>query len=254
MLKAIIIDDNIRDIEILQKILDKYCCNEIVVSGIAQSVDRAYSLILETNPDIVFLDIELGDESGFDLLKRFTDYFFKVIFVTAYDKYAITAIKFNALDYVLKPVVITELLLAVQKVKDDQSISIDAELKNLIHMLAHPHQKSNKIAVPVLNGYKMVSVETIQYCEANKEYTSIYCCNEPPICSSVNLGEYEDLLKEYAFCRVHHSFLVNRDHVLQYIKGEGGELIINNEISIPVSRRKKQEVIEWLRANKKTLI
>jgi two-component system LytT family response regulator len=170
-----------------------------------------------------------------------------VIFVTAHERYAMQAIKFNALDYVLKPIEIAELVKAVQKIKNPEKISIDVELKNLIHTLAHPHHKSNRIAVPVQNGYKMIAVEDIQYCEAKKEYTYIYCLNQAPLCSSINLGEYEDLLQHYFFCRVHHSFLVNKEHVKQYIKGEGGELLINKDVLIPVSRRKKEEVIEWLK-------
>jgi two-component system LytT family response regulator len=246
MLKAIIIDDNISDKEILEMLLAKYCAEEIKITGFAQDINTAYALILESSPDIVFLDIELGNESGFELLTRFTDYPFRVIFVTGYDKYAIKAIKFNALDYVLKPVEITELLNAIHKIKNPERLSLDAELKNLIHTLAHPLQKNNRIAIPVINGYKMIPVTDILYCEANKEYTNIHCVNLLPICSSVNLGEYEDLLKEYSFCRVHHSYLVNKEHVKQYIKGEGGELMISKDIMIPVSRRKKPEVVEWL--------
>lgn len=246
MLKAIIIDDNNRDIEILEMMLGKYCFTEICIGGNARNIDAAYQLILETKPDIIFLDIELGNESGFDLLKKFNEYSFKVIFVTAYDKYAIKAIKFNALDYVLKPVEITELVNAVQKVKAVQHISFDAELKNLVHNLANPHHKSNRVAIPVLNGYKLIAVETVLYCEAKKEYTDIHCIGQLPICSSVNLGEYEELLQDYSFCRVHHSFLVNKDHVKQYIKGEGGELWMEDNNRIPVSRRKKIEVMNWL--------
>lgn len=246
MLKALIVDDDSRDREVLQTLLNKYCSSDITITGHATTVDDSYKLILEKRPDIIFLDVELGTETGFDLLRRFTEYSFRVIFITAYDKYAVQAIKFNALDYVLKPVEIAELVHAVQKVRSPERISIDAELKNLIHTLAHPHQKSNRIAVPILNGYKMVVVQDIQFCEARKEYTSIHCINQPPIFSSLNLGEYEDLLQEYSFCRVHHSFLVNKDHVKQYIKGEGGELMINKDIMIPISRRKKQEVMDWL--------
>jgi len=231
MLKALLIDDDPRDREVLDLLLKKYCPEDITVTGFAGTVDSAVHLILESKPDLIFLDVELGNETGFDLLSRFTDFTFKVIFVTAYERYAMQAIKFNALDYVLKPVEITE-------------------LKNLMHTLAHPQQKSNRIAIPVLNGYKMVPVEDIQYCEAKKEYTYIYCLNQLPVCSSINLGEYEDLLQEYSFCRVHHSFLVSKDHIKQYIKGEGGELMIDNKTMIPVSRRKKQEVLEWLTANK----
>lgn len=247
MLKAIIIDDDLRDKEILEMMLEKYCSNEICIAGYARNTDMGYELILEKKPDVIFLDVELDTESGFDLLKKFSEYSFKVIFVTAYDKYAVKAIKFNALDYVLKPVVITELVEAIQKLKKREQLSIDSELKNLIHNLAHPHQKSNKVAIPVLTGYKLIAVETILYCEAKKEYTDIHCIGQPPFCSSVNLGEYEELLQDYSFCRVHHSFLVNKDHVAQYLKGEGGELLVENGIRIPVSRRKKTEVMDWLK-------
>jgi two-component system LytT family response regulator len=246
MLKAVLVDDDSRDREILELLLKKYCTEDITIAGNAESVDKAYQLILEIRPELIFLDVELGSQTGFDLLSRFSDFPFKIIFVTAYDRYAVQAIKFNALDYVLKPVEISELMHAVEKVKLTDRISIDIELKNLIHTLAHPHQKSNRIAIPVLNGYTMLRVEEILYCEANKEYTNIYCLNQHPICSSINLGEYEDLLKDYSFCRVHHSYLVNKDHVIQYIKGEGGQLMINKETMIPVSRRKKQEVMGWI--------
>lgn len=247
MLHTILIDDDPRDREILELLLKKYCAEDVAIAGHAETVDKAYQLILETKPDFIFLDVELGQQTGFDLLSRFADFPFKVVFVTAYEKYAMKAIKFNALDYVLKPVEITELVKTVQKIKNTEKISIDAELKNLIHTLAHPHHKSNRIAVPVQNGYKMIAVEEIMYCEAKKEYTYIYCLNQPPLCSSVNLGEYEDLLQEYSFCRVHHSYLVNKDHVKQYIKGEGGELLLDMSTRIPVSRRKKEEVVEWLK-------
>lgn len=246
MLKAVLIDDDPRDREVLQMFLGKYCSEDVTIAGHADTVDKAFQLILESKPGLIFLDVELGNETGFDLLSRFTEFPFKIIFVSAYEKYAIQAIKFNALDYVLKPVEIGELIKAVQKVKAVERASMDEELKNLIHTLAHPHQKSNRIAVPVLNGYKMIPVEEIQYCEAKKEYTYIHCANQPPVCSSINLGEYEDLLGDYSFCRVHHSFLVNKDHVKQYIKGEGGVLLLDKNVHIPVSRRKKQEVVDWL--------
>jgi two-component system LytT family response regulator len=246
MLKAVIVDDDPGDREVLEFLLKKYCADDVELIGSADSVSKASLLILEKKPDLVFLDVELGDETGFDLLTRFTDFNFSVIFVTAYDRYAMQAIKFNALDYVLKPVEITELVHAVKKLKEKGQPSLEAELKNLIHTLSHPHQKSNRIAIPLLTGYRMITVNDIMYCEASKEYTYIHTVNESPICSSINLGEYEDLLQEYSFCRVHHSYLVNKEHVKQYIKGEGGELVIDNGARVPVSRRKKQEVNEWL--------
>jgi two-component system, LytTR family, response regulator len=249
MLNAIIVEDDPRDREVLEILLKKYCSNDVLIVGTAGNVEQGFKLITEIRPGLVFLDVELEDATAFDLLSKFSGFDFRVIFVTAYEKYAMQAIKFNALDYVLKPVEITELVKAVEKVRKAEQVSIGTELKNLIHTLAHPYHKSNRIAIPVQNGYKMVTIEDIQYCEAKKEYTYIYCMNQVPLCSSVNLGEYEELLHGYSFCRVHHSFLVNKDHVKHYVKGEGGEITTSNNTVIPVSRRKKPEVMEWLTRN-----
>lgn len=246
MFKALLVDDDQRDSDVLTLLLNKYCNDDIVITGYGAAVDESYRLILEKKPDIVFLDVELGVETGFDLLRRFSNFSFRVIFITAHDRYAIQAIKFNALDYVLKPVEIAELVRAVEKVKHAEKISVDAELKNMIHNLAHPHEKGNRIAIPVLNGYRMVPVKDILFCEASKEYTNIHCISGEMVCSSENLGEYDELLTGYGFFRVHHSFLVNKEHVRQYIKGEGGELLLDKNIIVPVSRRKKNEVMDWL--------
>lgn len=247
MLKALLVDDDSRDAEILTLLLNKYCSGDIAIAGHAATADDAYISILEKKPDIVFLDVELGLETGFDLLRRFTEYSFRVIFITAYDKYAVQAIKFNALDYVLKPVEIAELVRAVEKVKSAGKVSLDTELKNMLFSLAHPHEKTNRIAIPVMNGYRMLPVADIIYCEASKEYTNICCITGEIICSSENLGEYEELLRAYGFFRVHHSYVVNKEHVKQYIKGEGGDLLLDKDNTVPVSRRKKNEVMEWLK-------
>ncbi len=249
MLKAIIVDDDPRDREVLETLLKKYCSDDILLAGTAENIDSGYQLILDTKPELVFLDVELGTSTGFDLLSKFSSFNFRVIFVTAYEKYALQAIKFNALDYILKPVVISELVQTIRKTREQDRLPIDSEIKNLLHTLQHPFRKTNRIAVPLLNGYKLVSVEDITYCEAHKEYTFIHTVSAQPVCSSTNLGEYEDLLQGYSFCRVHHSYLVNKEHVQQYIKGEGGELIIEGKKTIPVSRRKKQDVINWLTIN-----
>jgi two-component system, LytTR family, response regulator len=250
MLNAIIIEDNFRDRELLEMLLSKYCINEINILGSAENISNGFKLIIETKPDVVFLDIELGTESSFDLLAKFDEYDFKVIFVSAYDKYAMNAIKSNALDFILKPIEISELLKTVHKLVKVEKLSVDVEIKNLLYNLSNPHEKSNRIAIPFLNGYKMVPVSDIMYCEANKEYTNIHCINKSIICSSINLGEYEDMLEGYSFCRVHHSYLVNKEYVKEYLKGEGGELLMDKGNMIPVSRRKKQEVVDWLTLNR----
>lgn len=244
MLTAIIVDDDFRDRELLEMMIDKYCFNELRVQGTAANTADAFDLIRKTNPDLVFLDVELGTESGFDLLGQFDEFPFKVIFVTAHDQYAIRAIKFNALDYLLKPVSIDELIRAVKKYKS--AAPANDEIRNLLRYLAHPNKKTHSIAVPSTSGLRFLNIGDIIYCEAKKEYTYIYCKDQPVICSSINLGEYESLLEEYPFFRVHHSFLVNKQYVKEYIRGEGGELVLINNTQIPVSRRKKNDVVQWL--------
>lgn len=251
MLSAIIVDDDYRDREILELMINKYCSDSVVIAGTAGNISDARQLILEKKPRLVFLDIELGNETGFDLLSTFDPCPFRVVFVTAYDKYAIRAIKFSALDYILKPIDITELVKAVQKAAEDEKKTITYDIKNLLEVLSRPGNKNNQVAVPTLTGFQFIQVEEIIFCEANKEYTFLHCMHQPVICSCINLGEYEDLLEDYSFLRVHHSYLVNKQHIRQYIKGEGGELVLTNEHKIPVSRRKKQDLIERLTHQKK---
>jgi two-component system, LytTR family, response regulator len=245
MLNAVIIEDNHKEQEILNNLLTKYCSAEINIIGNASSVNEAYGLILTTNPDIIFLDVELGIESGFDLLQKFTNYTFEVIFVTGFNKYALRAIKFNALDYILKPIEITELIEAVKKALKYKRTNMNEKLKNLIENIFAPNNRNNKIAIPIINGLKMIAVSDIIYCEANKEYTTINCIRNITVCSSTNLGAYEDMLEDYGFCRVHHSFLVNKEYVKEFIKGE--EIVTDNGLVIPVSRRNKTVVTDWLK-------
>jgi two-component system, LytTR family, response regulator len=244
---AIIIEDNHRDREILSALLAKYCGKEINIIESVSNLNDAYKLIIKKKPDIIFLDIELGNESGFELLQKFTNYTFKVIFVTGFSKYALRAIKFNALDYLLKPIEINELVEAVKKVVTYEQVNIDNKLKNLIVNFTAPNNKKNKIAIPVVNGLKMITVSDIIYFEANKEYSNIHCIANSVVYSSTNLGEYEEMLEDYDFCRVHHSFLVNKEYVKHYIKGEGGEILTDNGSIIPVSRRNKTMVVNWLK-------
>jgi two-component system LytT family response regulator len=188
----------------------------------------------------------MGKGTGFDLLNKFDHYPFKIVFVTAYDHYAIKAIKFSALDYLLKPVTIKDLIDAVGKAKKVINHNRDDQFQALLEVIKKPYQKANRIAVPVQDGYKLVPVDQIIFCHSQKEYTFITLFNSEEICSSLNLGEYEELLQDYDFFRVHHSYIINRQYIQRYIRGEGGEVITNTGQRIPVSRRKKEEFLGWL--------
>ena len=246
MLRTLLIDDEAKARENLSMLLEKYCRADIELIGESENVENGYKDIITLKPDLIFLDIEMGKGTGFDLLSKFDHYPFKVIFVTAYDQYAIKAIKFSALDYLLKPVTIKDLIDAVNKAKGAITYNKDAHFQALFDVIKKPQQKTNRIAIPVQDGYRLVPVDQIMFCQAQKEYTFINQVNAEMICSSLNLGEYEDLLSDYDFFRVHHSYIINRQYIHRYVRGEGGEIITLNNQHIPVSRRKKEEFLAWL--------
>jgi two-component system, LytTR family, response regulator len=246
MLRTLLIDDEARARENLRILLQRHCTGDVELIGESENVEKGYRDIVTLKPDLVFLDIEMGKGTGFDLLSRFDHYPFKVIFVTAYDHYAIKAIKFSALDYLLKPVSIKDLIDAVSKAKAAGNYNKDAHFQTLFEVIKKPKHNTNRIAIPVQGGYSLVSVDQIIFCQAQKEYTFIHQVNGEIICSSLNLGEYDDLLQDFDFFRVHHSYIINRQYIQRYIRGEGGEIITNNNQHIPVSRRKKDEFLQWL--------
>lgn len=246
MIKAIIIDDEPKGRENLRILINKYCATAIEVIAECSDIETAYHQISALKPQLVFLDIELGNATGFDLLQKFKILGFKVIFVTAYDQYAVKAIKFCALDYLLKPIQADELVQAVKRAMDILNTGQQKRVDNMFQIMQKPLNSRNRIALPTEKGYELISVEEILYCEANKEYTNIYRQKGVPFCSSVNLGEYEELLTDYSFFRVHHSYIVNKQHIFSYQKEGGGEIIMDNKTVIPVSRRKKTEFLEWL--------
>lgn len=246
MLKTLIIDDEKMARENLLKLLATHCSHQLEIIGEADEIDDAYKKILTLRPQLVFLDIDLGVGTAFDLLRKFDNVFFKIIFVTAYDRFAVKAFKFNAIDYLLKPVQAEEVQEAVARAMESAESIDETRLNNLFKFNQQPLNKNNSIAVPTEKGYQMLPVNEIMYCAASKEYTNIYQKKGGYICSAINLGEYEDLLAGYPFFRVHHSYLVNKEHIASYSKGEGGEVIMDNKDVIPVSRRKKTEFLEWL--------
>lgn len=247
MIRAIIADDE-PDARInLEMILQQHCAAEVKVVGQAGSVKDAFGKIQQLQPDLVFLDIEMGTQTGFDLINMFDRADFQVIFVTAFDHYAIRAIKICALDYLLKPLSIREVKEAVQKAVLVEKQGYQGNWKNLLNVINKTGDKANQLAIPVQGGLKMIPVADIIFMKAEKEYTYIHCVNAPPVCSSVNLGYYEELLADYPFFRVHHSYIVNRLHIREYLNRDGGEALMSSGSCIPVSRRKKTAFLSWLK-------
>jgi two-component system LytT family response regulator len=244
MIQAVIIDDEAKSRETLSKMLTKYCPNAHV-AGAADSVESGFALIKETTPDLVFLDVEMPPYTGFDLMKKFDEIPFEVIFTTAFDKYALNAIKFCALDYLLKPIDIEELILAVDKMRQRNSTqNID---QRLVHLLKNVQSKSNnKIAIPTQEGLEFINSNEIVHCEAQGSYTLLVLQDNSQILSSRTLKEFEGLLVAQGFYRIHHTHLINLDYIQKYHKGNGGYVVMQGGASISVSRRKKDDFLKTL--------
>lgn len=241
-MRAILIDDEPANVENLQALLSRHC-PEINVIAYAMNQEAAARLIDLHQPDLLFLDIQLGDGSGFDLLKAVTATSFEVIFITAFDHYGIQAIKFAALDYLLKPVDIDELIAAVAKaavkVKSKQS---NQQLEFLLDHLKKDRTLPVKIALPQQKEIRYVIVDMILRCEAANTYTFFYLTNGDKILVSRALKVYADLLQPYGFIRTHQSHLINRRFVKSWIKEDGGLLLLDNGDQIPISKINKDKV------------
>ncbi len=245
-INVIIIDDEKGARESLHKLIEKYC-PQITVAAKATNIDEAYQLIKELSPQLIFLDIEMPNGSGFDLLKKFDHIHFDIIFTTAYDHYAIKAIKYSAIDYLLKPIDIDDLKNAIQRVLQKQkNKSIQNEqLLSLLNNIK-PEQTDKKIALHEGDGLTFVRLKDIIRCESDGNYTTIILEGNRKIVTSKTLGEYEELFANENFFRIHRSHLIHLHHLKKYIRGEGGYVIMSDGSQVEVSRRKKQEFLDKL--------
>jgi len=224
MITAIVVDDEKPSREAISNYLKEYC-SDIMVIAMASSIKTAFKVIKKHNPDLVFLDIELGDGKGFDLLKMFDKIEFNVIFVTAYSEHAIRAFRVNAIDYLLKPIKIDELKAAVAKAKSIKRNHIDPEqIAAIIKGISESSSQQPTITIPHIKGFDVLKINEVIMCKADSYCTEFYLTGKRRILSSKNLKNYEALLSGYNFIRVHHSFLVNLNHVCSYTRQ--GEIIL----------------------------
>ncbi len=247
MLTCIIVDDETRSVQTLETIITNFCIDKVSVIGTANNIEEAYPLIKKVNPNIVFLDIEMPHGSGFDLLEKFDSVNFEVIFTTGFDQYAVTAIKFSAIDYLLKPINITELQESIERaIKRIENRTSQNNFKVLIDNLKTPKDKNNKIPLPVINGLEFVTIGSIVYCEADEDYTHVFLVDGTKMIVTKSIKDFEDHLSNYDFFRTHHSYLINKAYIKKYTKGEGGTILTELNTEIPVSRRRKSEFLDWI--------
>lgn len=244
MLRAIIVEDEFRSRQTLTGMLNMFCKNVEVV-GEAENVKSGIELIRKESPDVVFLDIQMPDGSGFKLLETIGNINFDIIFTTAYDQFAIQAIKFSALDYLLKPIFQEDLVKAVNKAEDNKakynkSEQVDVLLENLKKSVYEPP----KIILSTAEKINVVKIDDILRCESDNYYTFFYFTNGQKLLVSKTLKENEELLKDHHFIRPHKSHLVNSKYIKGFLKQDGGYIIMNDGTNIPVSRRKKEFIME----------
>jgi two-component system LytT family response regulator len=242
MIQAIIVDDELSNIENLQALLTKHCL-QVNVVGTAVNNAAAAQLINSHKPNLVFLDIQLRDDSGLNLLKLVHNRSFEVIFVTAYDQYGIQAVKFAALDYLLKPVDIDELVAAVAKVENKlKEKQHNQQLDFLVNQLKKDEHQPTKIALQQQKETRYITLTDIIRCEADNTYTFFYLQNGERILVSKGLKEYADMLPTNSFLRIHQSHLVNINFVKSWLKEDGGVLLLTNDDKVPVSRPNREKV------------
>ena len=245
-MKAIIIDDELSGREVLKKLV-QLNCPEVTVVNTLNSIETGLKSIKEEKPDLVFLDIQMPNASGFDLLNQLDKIDFEIIFVTAHDSFAIRAFKYAAVDYLLKPIKVTELIDAVyragERIKSNQS---QDHVKFMLEKVS-PAKKifvNNKILLPTLGGYNIIEVSEITYCKSESNYTRFHFTDGKNLVVSKTLKEFESILIENNFFRIHRSYIINLNCIAKYNKGKGGEVVMKDGAILEVSREKKEEFLK----------
>ncbi len=242
MIKALIVDDDKSCITTLEKLLSKYCTNVIVV-GTANTIKTAVEIIDLKNPDVIFLDVELNGELGFDLLNAVDTSALNIIFTTAHEKYALKAIKSSCLEYLLKPVDHTELLAALKKLEEQRALSNNhKKIEVLLANISANDNNFNKIIIPGHDSHTFLNTDEIICCEADMNYTNVYTTKGEKIMSTKPLKEFEETLNHKTFFRSHKSWLINTNYIKKYLKSESRVMMSNNML-IDISVRKKEEFL-----------
>jgi two-component system LytT family response regulator len=241
MKKVVIVDDEAQARAALRNLLEIYCKDYHIVAE-ASGVEEGIITIMENRPDLIFLDVQMQDGTGFDLLSRMTNIDFNVIFASAYDKFAIQAFKFSAVDFLQKPIEPGQLIAACQKV--NQQIEI-AEIGSKLEVLLSNRKSFEKIALPTLDGFLFVNIKDIVRCEAESNYTRFFIQNRNGILVSKTLKEYDEMLSSFGFFRVHKSHLINLAFLKEYLRGDGA-VIMEDGAEILISRRRKDDFLKAL--------
>jgi two-component system LytT family response regulator len=241
-MNCIIVDDDKSCIETLEGILKQFC-SRVQIVGTATNITDAVKLVNATSPDLVFLDVEIGKELGFDLFNYFSSPQFEVVFTTAHEKYALKAIKSSCYDFLLKPVVVQEVVSVVSKLENEKKKDPSGNVNVLMDNLRSKDNTLQKIAIPSVEGYAFINVNDIISLEADGKYTKIVTASGLKSLSTKNIGEFEELLNPAFFFRTHKSWIINLNHVKKFLKNES-QVLLSNDSTADVSSRKKDEFLK----------
>lgn len=248
MIRTIIIDDEPSAINVLSLLLKKKCKEDVEVIATSTSPEEGRALIVQQQPDLVFLDIEMPGMTGVDLLRSFENPGFRVIFVTAYDAYAVEAFRLSAVDYLLKPVEGNDIVRAVNKIKTDiikNQNPISSRLQHLEKIfLQNVQSAGTKIGIGMADKIVFINIPDILYCEAIGSYTNVFLKDGTKLMASKSLGDFETQLTSHQFFRIHHSYLINLNQVKEFQRHDGGYVIMENNKHLEVSQRKRKDFLE----------
>jgi two-component system LytT family response regulator len=246
MLKAIIIDDEPAARDKLELLINRYCSDKISIAAKCSSAEEGITAIEKHQPGLIFLDVEMPSMTGFDMLRKIGKINFDIIFTTAHDHYAIKAIKFSALDYLLKPIDLEQLRESVNKALEKKGMqSSGLRYENFIGNL-ESREKLQSLSVPSSEGFQMLKTDDIVWCEAVNYYCIFHLLNKSEVVATRTLKEFEELLNDSGFIRIHHSHMINISHLKRYIKGTGGQVEMSDGKILDVSRRKKDDLLTRL--------
>ena len=245
VLKAILIDDELNSLKNLRQKLEEFC-KPVQVVAMAQKPDEALFLIRHHKPDVLFLDIEMPKMSGFEILEELGDYAAEIVFVTAYNQYAIDAIRISAFDYLVKPVAIDDLQKAVNRLLLSRASKTRERLHVLKDGLGELRSQDNKIAVPTNDGLEFLLISDIIRIESISYYSKLFLVNGQVTLVTRLLKDFEELLTPYQFFRVHNSHLVNLRYIRKFSRSEGGQVVMENGDVVDVSRRRREEFLKYL--------
>ena len=243
MVNALIIEDDRNNIEVLNGLLARFC-PDVTLAGSATNVNDGIALIKQLSPDLVFLDVELGDQTSFEIIKHFSSPSFKIIFTTAHEQYAFKAIKASCIEYLLKPINYKELQEAVKKFDQQKNLSVNQKkIEVLLDNLGNNTSGVNKLAIPTSEGYTFLNSNELMYCQADLNYTVIHTSKNERLVSSKNLKEFEELLNPSVFFRCHKSYIINLNFIKKFNRSDS-VVYMANDASIDIAVRKKDEFLK----------